>query len=208
MFSIENIDMRKTFIGSYGTVLVLMLLSYINCFDRLTWVLEVAPVCIGIVIMTILARRHQEVSTLLNCFIIVQMLILIVGGHYSYARVPLFDMFSEWFGWGRNNYDKVGHFVQGITPFLITKEILVRKQILVRGKLLNFLCIAVALAFSACYELIEFIAAVMLGSGAEEFLGTQGDVWDTQKDMLCALLGAISIATLTVNYNYTKTVPR
>lgn len=176
--------------------------SYIGCFDALTWYLEVLPVYIGVIVIFYLYNKNVNISDILNFFIMVQMIILIVGGHYSYAKVPLFEYAKDWFGWSRNNYDKVGHFVQGITPFLIMKELLVKKYKFKNTFMLNFICISVSLAFSALYELIEFLSAVILGQGAEEFLGTQGDIWDTQKDMLFALIGAIFISIMTLNYGY------
>ncbi len=193
---------NKNLFITYCLIFIFSLISYINCFDRLTWFLEVIPVYIGIIVIFLFWTKNIAISNLLNIFIIIQMLILIIGGHYSYARVPMFDYIGTLFGWSRNNYDKLGHFVQGITPFLIAKEILIRKYDFKRGFMLNFLCICVSLAFSAFYELLEFTASISLGQGADEFLGMQGDVWDTQKDMLYALIGAITISVFTINYKY------
>ena len=118
-------------------------------------------------------------------------MVLMVGGHYTYAEVPLFDWFKEWFGFERNNYDKVGHFVQGFVPAMIAREILIRKAIINGRGWMNFFIVSFCLAFSALYELIEWAVAELSGESAEAFLGTQGYVWDTQSDMALALLGAV-----------------
>ncbi len=141
--------------------------------------------------------RSFRLTPLLYSLILVHSLILMIGGHYTYAEVPLFDTFREWFGWSRNNYDKVGHFAQGFVPAMIAREIVVRKAI-IRGRgWQNFFIVAFCLGFSAFYELIEWWVALATGDSAEAFLGTQGYVWDTQSDMALALMGAvIALATL------------
>lgn len=141
--------------------------------------------------------RSFRLTPLLYSLILAHCLILMIGGHYTYAEVPLFDTFREWFGWSRNNYDKVGHFAQGFVPAIIAREIVLRKEI-IRGRgWQNFFIVAFCLGFSAFYELIEWWVALATGDGAEAFLGTQGYVWDTQSDMALALLGAIiALATL------------
>ena len=121
---------------------------------------------------------------------------LVVGGHYTYARVPLGEWARDWFGWTRNNYDKLGHFTQGFVPAMLTRELLVRTSALKGSKWLGFLVGCVCLAFSAFYELLEWFAAITSGAAAEDFLGTQGDPWDTQTDMLLALVGAIAALLL------------
>ncbi|MEG0822478.1 MAG: DUF2238 domain-containing protein [Burkholderiaceae bacterium] len=163
--------------------------SAIDPFDRLTWWLEVAPVLMAAPVLW-LTRRRWPLTPLLYTVIGVHALVLIVGGAYSYARVPLGFWLQDAFELSRNPYDKIGHFFQGVTPALLAREILLRGGWLGRGRMLGFLAVCVALAFSAFYELIEWAAALALGQGAEEFLGTQGDFWDTQSDMAMALLGA------------------
>lgn len=158
--------------------------------DRLTWVLEAGPAIIGLIIMW-RTRESFALTPLLYFWILLHCIVLMVGGKYTYAEVPLFDWISEGFGWERNNYDKVGHFMQGFVPALITREILIRKKIVNFPRWRNFLIITVCLAFSAFYELIEWWAAELIGEDADAFLGTQGYVWDTQSDMALALLGAI-----------------
>jgi putative membrane protein len=118
-------------------------------------------------------------------------MVLMVGGHYTYAEVPLFDMIKPWFGFERNNYDKLGHFLQGFVPAMIAREVLIRQGVVASARWRDFICVCFCLALSAFYELIEWAVAVISGGGAEAFLGTQGDVWDTQSDMAFALLGAI-----------------
>lgn len=158
--------------------------------DYLTWVLEVAPAVIGFFIL--LATRNSFPLTRLTYFLILfHCVVLMVGGHYTYAEVPLFDWIRDWFDLERNNYDKLGHFVQGFVPAIIAREILIRKQVVSGKGWLAFIIVSVCLAISAFYELIEWWVAIMSGESAENFLGTQGYIWDTQSDMMYALMGAI-----------------
>ncbi len=161
--------------------------SGINPKDQFTWFLEVMPAMIGLVVMA-LTYRSFRLTPLLYCFILAHCIVLMVGGHYTYAEVPLFD---NLFGAERNNYDKVGHFFQGVVPALLAREILLRKQVVSSRGWLNLIIVAICLAFSALYELIEWWVALATGENAEAFLGTQGYVWDTQSDMALALLGAV-----------------
>jgi putative membrane protein len=170
--------------------------SAINPHDYLTWLLEVLPVMIGFVVLVVTFKSFP-LTQLVYGFIAIHAIILMIGGHYTYGHVPLFDWARHSFGWTRNNYDKVGHFAQGFVPAMIAREILLRTTPLSSGKMLFFLVCCVCLAISASYELIEWLVAVMVGIDADEFLGTQGDIWDTQKDMAWALIGAI-IAQLTL----------
>ena len=135
-------------------------------------------------------------TPLVYVLIAVHMVILMVGGHYTYARVPLFNWLRDAFGLARNHYDRVGHFAQGFVPAMIAREVLLRTTSLTRGKMLVFLVLSIALAISGAYELIEWGAAELTGEAAEDFLGTQGDVWDTQKDMALALTGAAAALAL------------
>ena len=159
--------------------------------DRLTWVLEAGPAMIGLLVMT-KTRISFPLTPLLYFWILLHCIVLMVGAKYTYAEVPLFNSISEAFGWERNNYDKVGHFMQGFVPALLAREILVRKQIVNFAGWRNFIILSICLAFSAFYELIEWWAALLIGEDADAFLGTQGYVWDTQSDMAWALLGAIT----------------
>ena len=157
--------------------------------DRLTWVLEAGPAIIGLLVMA-KTRISFPLTPLLYFWILLHCIVLMVGAKYTYAEVPLFNSISETFGWERNNYDKVGHFMQGFVPALLAREILVRKQIVNFAGWRNFIILSICLAFSAFYELIEWWAALLIGEDADAFLGTQGYVWDTQSDMAWALLGA------------------
>jgi putative membrane protein len=158
--------------------------------DPFTWSLEVAPAIIGAMVLAYTFNSFR-LTKLVYVLILIHCIILMVGGHYTYAEVPLFDYIKELFDLSRNNYDKVGHFAQGFVPALISREIILRKEI-VRGAAWQFfLIVSVCLAFSAFYELIEWWVALTSGENAEAFLGTQGYVWDTQSDMSLALLGAI-----------------
>ena len=158
--------------------------------DQFTWFLEVLPAIIGGILLLI-TYRSFHLTSLLYFFILLHCVVLMVGGHYTYAEVPLFDWFKEFFSFERNNYDKVGHFMQGFVPALLAREILIRKQVVDGQAWLNLFIISVCLAFSAFYELIEWWVAILTGENADAFLGTQGYVWDTQSDMAWALLGAI-----------------
>ena len=161
--------------------------SGINPKDEFTWLLEVIPAMIGLALISS-TYKYFKLTSLLYFFILVHCIVLMIGGHYTYAEVPLFD---NLFGSERNNYDKVGHFFQGFVPALLAREILLRKQVVNGRGWLTLFVISVSLAFSAFYELIEWWVAVLTGENAEAFLGTQGYVWDTQSDMALALFGAI-----------------
>jgi len=173
-----------------GAVAGALAASYVGAYDPGTWVMEVVPVAIALPLLAFTWARFP-LTTLLYVLIALHAVVLIVGGHYSYARVPLGFWMQEWFGWARNDYDRIGHFMQGFVPALIARELLLRCTPLQRGGWLVTLVTSVALAISALYELIEWGAAVALGQGADEFLATQGDPFDTQSDMGMALVGAI-----------------
>jgi putative membrane protein len=174
---------------------VALVISGIKPYDRATWWMEVAPVLIAAPILAVI-YRHFPLTTLLYCLIVIHALVLILGGTYTYARVPLGFWLQEWFGFERNPYDRIGHFMQGFVPAMLAREILLRTRSVATKKMAAFLSLCVALAFSAFYELIEWWAALALGQGAHEFLGTQGDPWDTQADMFLALIGAASALAL------------
>jgi len=195
--------MTSTFLKS-GAFILLLILIYtgLRTADRFTWLMEVTPV---IIIVPLLLATHARypLTPLLYTLIFFHAIILMVGGLYTYAKVPIgFDV-QEWFGLSRNPYDKLGHFFQGLVPALAAREILIRGGYIRGRKMIAFLVCCVALAISALYELIEWAAALSLGQGANEFLGTQGDVWDTQSDMFCALLGAL-FTVLILQYWHTK----
>jgi putative membrane protein len=165
--------------------------SAVGPFDYLTWLLEVAPVLIAAPILLLTYREHR-LSPLLYRLIFLHALILIVGGHYTYARVPVGFWAQDLFELSRNHYDRIGHLAQGFVPAILAREILLRATPLQRGGWLNLLIVSVCLAFSALYEMIEWVAALISEEAAESFLGTQGDHWDTQWDMFLALIGAIA----------------
>jgi putative membrane protein len=175
-----------------AAALLLGLLAYsgVYAFDRATWALEVFPVFIAMAVMAATYRRFP-LTTLLYVGIFLHALVLIVGGAYTYARVPFGFQLAEVLHVERNPYDKIGHFFQGFVPALVAREILIRGRFVNGRRMLDFLIVCVVLAISAAYELIEWGVAELLGQGADEFLGTQGYVWDTQSDMLMALIGAI-----------------
>lgn len=158
--------------------------------DRLTWILEAGPAIVGLLVMA-KTRISFPLTPLLYFWILLHCIVLMVGAKYTYAEVPLFDSIREIFGWERNNYDKVGHFMQGFVPALLAREILIRKKVVNFAGWRNFIIVSICLAFSAFYELIEWWAALLIGEDADAFLGTQGYVWDTQSDMAWALLGAL-----------------
>lgn len=159
-------------------------------YDRATWVMEVLPAVIALPILWA-TRGRFSFTTLVYVAIAVHGLILIYGGTHTYARVPLGFWLQDMLGTERNPYDKIGHFAQGFVPALVAREILLRGFRLPQRQLVAFLAVCICLAISASYELIEWAAAVSMGQGADEFLGTQGDEWDTQSDMMWALIGAL-----------------
>ncbi len=178
---------RALWIAIFTSVLIW---SAIEPKDGFTWFLEVLPALIAALLL-ILTYRTFPLTPLLYSLILGHCLILMVGGHYTYAEVPLFDWIRDLTGTARNNYDKLGHLAQGFVPAILAREILIRRQVVRSRGWLNLFAISVCLAFSAFYELIEWWVALLSGQGAEAFLGTQGDPWDTQSDMAMALLGAL-----------------
>ncbi len=192
-------------IGSVVLILLLVL-SGVHPFDRTTWLLEVFPVLIALPVLWATHRRFP-LTGLLYVLIFCHAVVLIVGGAYSYARVPLGFQIADLLHLSRNPYDKIGHFFQGFVPAMIAREIFIRGRHVKAGKMLGFLVICVALAISAAYELIEWGAAIWLGQGADEFLGTQGDPWDTQSDMFAALVGAVT-ALLALSHTHDKQLAR
>jgi putative membrane protein len=178
-----------------SSVLGVLIWSGIQPHDRLTWWLEVFPALAALVVLFATYRRF-EFTTLTYTLIALHMCVLFVGGHYTYARVPLFDWLRPIFGWHRNHYDRLGHLAQGFVPAVVTREVFVRLGVLSKKRWQPFLVVCVCLAISAFYELIEWWTALVSGDSAVSFLATQGDPWDTQEDMLCALVGAIAALVL------------
>jgi putative membrane protein len=176
-------------------LVVLLALSGAQPYDRPTWALEVFPVVVALPLLWATYRRFPLTTLLYGC-IFLHALVLMLGAMYTYARVPLgFDL-AEWLGLTRNPYDKIGHFFQGFVPALVAREILLRGHFVRGKKMLAFVVVCVVLAISATYELIEWGVALAMGQGADEFLGTQGDPWDTQSDMFFALIGAVTALLL------------
>lgn len=178
-----------------AALIALLAVSGYKPHDLPTWAMEVAPVVIVLIILWI-SRERFPLSPLLYALIFVHACVLILGGHYTYARVPLGDWMQGVFGLARNPYDGIGHFAQGFIPAIAARELLLRQTGLQRGAWLALVIVLACLGVSALYELIEWGAAVALGQGAEEFLGTQGDPWDTQKDMALAGVGAAAALAL------------
>ncbi len=171
-------------------VLAALIASGIAPYDRITWWMEVAPVLVALPVLAA-TRKRFPLTDLVYVLIAIHALVLMLGGAYTYARVPLGFWLQDLFAFQRNPYDRIGHFMQGFVPAMVAREILLRTGAVRGAKMVFLLCVCVALAISAVYELIEWGAALALGQGAEEFLGTQGDPWDTQSDMFMAMLGAI-----------------
>ena len=187
-------------------IAIALVLSGLAPDDRGTWWLEIFPILIGAPILVATYRRFP-LTTLVYTLLAVHALILMIGGHYTYARVPLGFWAQDLFGFARNHYDRLGHFAQGFVPAILAREILLRTSPLRPGRWLFVLVTAVCLAFSACYEFIEWGAALAGGESADAFLGTQGDVWDTQWDMFFALIGAIT-AQLTLSKAHDRALER
>jgi len=173
-----------------GMLVLALTLSALKPFDGLTWFLETFPVLLGLPII-LFSYKKFPLTPLCYRLLFIHALILILGAHYTYARVPLGLWVQDWFDLSRNHYDRLGHLAQGFVPAVLAREILIRRSALQAGKWLFFIVICVCLAISAFYELIEWWVAIAAQQGAVEFLGTQGDIWDTQSDMMMALIGAL-----------------
>ncbi len=171
-------------------VLLALLLSGIGPFDRLTWMMEVVWVAVGLPLVIAMWSRFP-LTRLLGWLLAIHAIILIYGGHYTYAQTPLGNWVAELVGIERNHYDRLGHFAQGFVPAILARELLLRKTPLRPGGWLFYLCVAAALSFSAFFEMLEWWAALIWGGEADAFLATQGDIWDTQWDMFLAMCGAI-----------------
>ncbi len=171
-------------------IVVLLIGTAIKPYDRSTWLMEVAPVLIVCPVL-VLTYREFPLTSLLYGLIVLHAIVLIVGGAYTYARVPLGFWMQDLFSFSRNHYDRIGHFLQGFVPALLMREILLRKGYVSSRRMAAFLALCTAMAISAWYELLEWAAAVSLGQGADDFLGTQGDPWDTQWDMFMCFIGAV-----------------
>lgn len=179
----------------------LLIWSAINTKEYFTWFLEVLPAVLGILVLIFTFKKFRF-TNLLYLLIFFHCAILIIGGHYTYAEVPLFDWIRDVLNQSRNNYDKLGHFAQGFVPAMIARELLIRKEVISKKNWLPFIIVCIALAISAAYELIEWAVSVATGEGGDSFLGTQGYIWDTQSDMLYATIGAIvALLTLTKIHN-------
>jgi putative membrane protein len=166
-----------------------LFLSGIHPKEYFTWLLEVSPAIVGLIVL-ILTFKTFQFTNFTYFFILIHCYILFLGGHYTYAEVPLFDWIKDVFNHSRNNYDKLGHFAQGFVPAIITRELFIRKNVVSNKNYFNFIIIAICLAISAAYEWIEWWVSIGTGEGGDAFLGTQGYVWDTQSDMLLATIGA------------------
>jgi putative membrane protein len=177
-------------LGLLAAFLLGLGVSAIRPYDPFTWFLEVVPALIALPILLLTYRRFRF-TDLLYVLMTLHALVLVVGGHYTYARVPVGDWARDAFGLSRNHYDRFGHFMQGFVPVMIARELLLRRTPLRPGGWLSTLCVCAALAVSSLYELLEWTISVLTGSAGDAFLGTQGDVFDTQKDMAMAFLGAL-----------------
>ena len=186
---------RPFLLAAAALLLAALVASGLRPYDRLTWAMEVAPVVIVLPLLAATCRRYP-LTTLLYVLIVLHALVLMLGGAYTYARVPLGFWLQDLLALDRNPYDKIGHFMQGFVPAIAAREILLRGGFVRGAKMLAFLVLCVVLAISATYELIEWAAALALGQGADEFLGTQGDPWDTQSDMFLALIGGCAALVL------------
>ena len=198
-------NIPKTHLVLLVLVLLTIVWSVVGVVDTyLTWILEAAPALAGLVLL-VLTYRKFRLPTYLYVVMALHMVILLVGAHYSYSKVPLGFWMEEWFGFTRNNYDKIGHFMQGVTPALLSIEVLQRMTPLRTKGWTAFLSVCVAGAFSALYEIVEWLVALCSADGTEAFLGTQGYIWDTQSDMLMCFIGAIIAAVVRLKSSPCKT---
>ncbi|WP_252246777.1 DUF2238 domain-containing protein [Clostridium sp. ZBS4] len=186
---------RKFHLILLAILLSILIWSVINPKDLFTWFLEVLPVLIGAMVLIYIYPKYKF-SNFVYVLIMIEAIILIVGGHYTYAEMPIFNWVRDILGLSRNYYDRLGHFTQGFIPAIIVREVLIRNEVINKKKYLFFIVMCICLTISASYELIEFGVAKITGKSAEAFLGTQGDIWDTQWDMLMALIGSITSLSL------------
>jgi len=198
--------MRKEPIVLLVLCVICLVISRIDAYAPGTWVLEVFPIFLAIPILVATAKRFP-LTPLAYRLIFIHAIILMIGGHYTYARVPLGAWLQEPLHLSRNHYDRLGHFAQGFVPAIVAREILIRRSPLRPGKWLFFLVTCVSLSVSACYELVEWAVALVGHSSAEAFLGTQGDVWDTQWDMFFALVGAL-VAQALLSYVHDRSIAK
>jgi putative membrane protein len=190
------VSLRNRVLFSLSIVsLAVFVWSAINPHDYFTWILEVFPAVAGAVILAATYRRFRF-TPLVYSLVAIHMIILMIGGHYTYAEVPFGNWIRDYFGLSRNHYDRLGHLAQGFVPAMIAREVLLRLNVLKRGGWLFIFVISLCLAFSALYELVEWTVSALTGSAGDAFLGTQGDVFDTQKDMALALVGSITALLL------------
>ena len=192
--------MNRTHIVLFSIAILVLIWSAILPHDYLTWALESFPGIIGLAVL-VLTYRKFKFTTFIYTLIAIHCCILFVGGKYTYALNPLFDWIKVVFSQERNNYDKLGHFAQGFIPALIAREILIRFNIVLNRKWVFFLCLSIVMFISSSYELIEWFVSIATGSAGDAFLGTQGDIWDTQSDMLYALIGASVALILFSSYH-------
>lgn len=184
---------RRLALGLLLLFSIILVLSSINPYDRFVWFLEVLPAIVGVFLMIYFSPKFRF-TNLVTILVFIHCLILLIGAHYTYAEVPIFNSLRDIFHLKRNNYDKIGHFAQGFIPVLIVREVLIRLRIIstnINKYWLPYICVSITLSYSAIYELIEWGVAEATGSGADAFLGTQGYIWDTQSDMFCCLIGSI-----------------
>ena len=188
---------RHYFLILITTLIIVFIWSAIAPLERFTWWLEIFPILIALPIL-FLSYKNLQFTRLAYFLMLVHSIILLIGGHYTYAEVPLFNWLKDTLELSRNDYDRVGHLAQGFVPAIIAREILLKKSPLVSGRWLFFIVCCICLSISVMYEFIEWWTAVLEGGAADAFLGTQGDVWDTQWDMFCALIGSIAAQLLLV----------
>ncbi|HUJ21509.1 MAG TPA: DUF2238 domain-containing protein [Bryobacteraceae bacterium] len=200
---------RSKHLALLSVVVAVFVWSAIGCHDLFTWIMEVFPAVIGVGILIGIYPRFRF-STFVYALIAVHAIILMIGGHYTYARMPVFDWLKVRFNLDRNYYDRLGHFAQGFVPAMIAREVLLRTTPLKPGKMLFYLVLSICMAISAWYELLEFAVAKLTGSGAEDFLATQGDPWDTQWDMTWCFIGALCALSLfrNVQDRFLKRLPQ
>jgi putative membrane protein len=180
---------------------IVLVRSSINPHDSFVWFLEILPAVLGVCAM-IFVSPDFRFTNLVNILVFIHCLILLIGAHYTYAEVPIFNQLRDIFHFKRNNFDKIGHFAQGFIPVLIVREVLIRLRIIstnINKYWLPYICVSITLSYSALYELLEWAVAKATGTAADAFLGTQGDVWDTQSDMFCCLIGSIISLILLTN---------
>ncbi len=201
-----NTRNTKLHVFLLASFVLILIWSFVDCFDLLTWILEAAPAVVGVAILAAVYRKFR-LTNLTLILMWLHAIILLVGAHYTYSKMPLFDWLKDTFELSRNHYDRFGHIAQGFVPAILAREVLLRTSPLRRGKWLFFIIVCICLAIAAAYELFEWLVVIVMQDASAAFLAMQGDMWDTQKDMALCLISAI-IALVALGKSHDKALKK